>query len=509
MKITVKIISLLLCLTLLFSLCACSGEGVLLQFNSPSNNDFWDKYETPDINISEIGGSSDSKEDIHDSLNGEETVYDLVYENVSYTLTNIGFTTNNAMAINYDNDEGSSAIGLMYYREDIPIFADEAYQGTGFYEILSEKESAAHLETVNALYVKNLEMQNDTTTYLAAYDYQDIGYDHFVYNNKYVIYYQESDNVIRYLEMENLKENYDLSLGSLFDFDNGQYIYDASIFGEYIEHSGSSLITEQNYAKLKEELQQISEAQLLAGYRVEEYNIVYISPESIQAYLDSEEEDTFFGYNVDELTQALGLGTALTYTENGFEKSTVVESYNWKEFLVKVGIGCGIILVGAILTPVTGGTSFGCALLTISKVTVGMALSSGLGTLAIETAVGLIEGKTVEQSIKNASHKGLDAFANGFVIGAVIGSVGVVSGLIKPTACFVEGTPVATLGDNNQVAYLPIESVAVGTTVYSYNENTKTVSLNKVTDVFSKKVHETVKLVINGEIIETTHEHPF
>ena len=32
MKITVKIISLLLCLTLLFSLCACSGEGVLLRF---------------------------------------------------------------------------------------------------------------------------------------------------------------------------------------------------------------------------------------------------------------------------------------------------------------------------------------------------------------------------------------------------------------------------------------------------------------------------------------------
>ena len=508
MKRTIKIISLLLCFTLLFSLCACNSEGVLLQLNAPSNNGFWEEYEAPDINFSEIGGS-DSNEDIHDSLDGEETVYDLVYENVSYTLANVGFTTKNAMAINYDNDEGSSAIGIMYYNSDIPIFADESYQGTGFYEILSETEATTHLESVNTLYVKNLETQNDTTTYLAAYDYQDIGYDHFVYNNKYVIYYQESDNVIRYLEMENLKENYDLSLGSLFDFDNGQYIYDASIFGEYTEHSGSSLINEQDYSKLKEELQKIAEAQLAAGYRVEEYNIVYISPENIQAYLESEEEDTFFGYNVDELTQTLGLGTALNYTENGFEKSTIIESYNWKEFLAKVGVGCGIILVGAILTPVTGGTSFGCALLTITKVAAGMAISSGLGTLAIETAVGLIEGKSVEDAIKSASHKGLDAFANGFMIGAVIGSVGVVSGLIKPTACFVEGTPVATLGCNNQVTYLPIESVAVGTTVYSYNENTKEVSLNTVTDIFSKQVYETVELFINGEIIETTYEHPF
>ena len=183
--------------------------------------------------------------------------------------------------------------------------------------------------------------------------------------------------------------------------------------------------------------------------------------------------------------------------------------YNWKEFLIKVGVGCGIILVGAILTPVTGGTSFGCALLTISKVTVGMALSSGLGTLAIETAVGLIEGKTVEQSIKDASHKGLDAFANGFMIGAVIGSVGVVSGLIKPTACFVEGTPISVVGNDGQVAFLPIENVAVGTKVYSYNENSKTVSSNKVTDVFSKQVYETVELVVGGEIIKTTYEHPF
>ena len=509
MKQILRIISLILCLTLTFSLCGCNGENVLLQLIAPSNEGFWGEYEGPDINISEIGKPTDPNEEIHDQLNGEETIYDLVYENVSYTLTEVGFITNTAMAINFDTDDGSSAVGLMYYREDIPIFADELYQGTGFYEILGEKESATQLEAVNTLYVKNLSEPDDPTTYLAAYDYQDIGFDHFVYNNKYVIYYQESDNVIRYLEMDNVQENYDLSLGSLFDYDNGQYIYDASIFGEYTEHSGSSLISEQDYAKLKKELQAIAEAQLQAGYRVEEFNIVYISPENIQAYLESEEEDTFFGYNVDDLTSTLGLGTALTYTENGFEKSTIQESYNWKSFLTKVGIGCGIILVGAILTPVTGGASFGCALLTITKVTIGMALSSGLGTLAIETAVGLLQGKSFEDALRDASHKGLDSFANGFMIGAVIGSVGVVSGLIKPTACFVEGTLIATIGSNGSIVHLPIECVTVGTTVCSYNETTGVISANKVTDLFAKQVYETVELTVNGETITTTYEHPF
>lgn len=509
MKQTLRIISLVLCLTMTFSLFGCNGENVLLQLMSPSNAGFWDEYEGPDINISEIGKPTDPSDEIHDQLNGDETVYDLVYENISYTLTDIGFTTNTAMAINFDTDDGNSAVGLMYYREDIPIFSDGSYQGTGFYEILSEEEKATQLEAVNTLYVKNLSEPDDTTTYLAAYDYQDIGYDHFVYNNKYVIYYQESDNVIRYLEMDNVQENYDLSLGSLFDYDNGQYIYDASIFGEYTEHSGTTLFSEQDYAKLKKELQAVADAQLQAGYRVEEFNIVYISPENIQAYLESEEEDTFFGYNVDDLTSTLGLGTALTYTENGFEKSTIQESYNWKSFLTKVGIGCGIILVGAILTPVTGGASFGCALLTITKVTIGMALSSGLGTLAIETAVGLIQGKTIEDALRAASHKGLDSFANGFLLGAVIGSVGVVSGLIKPTACFVGGTPIATIGNNGLIEYLPIESVTEETTVYSYNEATGVISSNKVTAIFSKQVYKTVELIVGGETIITTYEHPF
>ena len=56
-----------------------------------------------------------------------------------------------------------------------------------------------------------------------------------------------------------------------------------------------------------------------------------------------------------------------------------------------------MLIVGAILAPVTGGTSFGCALITATKITIGASLCSGLGTLAIETAMGLVNGKGFEE----------------------------------------------------------------------------------------------------------------
>lgn len=170
-----------------------------------------------------------------------------------------------------------------------------------------------------------------------------------------------------------------------------------------------------------------------------------------------------------------------------------------------MGIGCGIILVGAILAPVTGGASFGCALLTISKVAVTYALTSAIGTLAIETVSGLIQGKTIEDSLKDASHKGLDSFANGFMIGAAIGSVGLLTGAIKPSACFVARTSIAMAHNTFKV----IEEICVGDYVLSYNEKDGTVSRQRVIDTFSKEVYQTIGITINGEYIETTYNHPF
>lgn len=528
-----RIVSFILCCVMVFSLCACNGSNAdseNVSLAPPSNTGFWEKPNdssssdgdnwdtdlTPNINVTVIGGGK-KEEDIDSEIEAGiiDNIYSLVSSAVTKDLEEDGFSCGIGVATTVESDH-YSGLGIYYSSPEFQIFdAASGIECVGFVEVVSAGVQTYSPDTEESIIVVNdineIEVTNDTddeTQKICTYNYENIGSYHFVYQDKYVIYYQETAMRVVYRILDNQKENYDLSLGSLYDYDNKQYLYDESIFGEYKSHSAVELFGEEDYTKLESELQVLSEEQLANGYEVLEFNIVYISSESIQAYLSSEEEDTFFGYNVDELTAAFGFGTALTYNGTTFEKSTIIskeEGYNWKSFLIKMGIGCGIILVGAILSPVTGGASFGCALLTISKVAVSYALTSAIGTLAIETVSGLIQGKTIEDALKGATHKGLDAFANGFMIGAAVGSVGLLTGAIKPSACFVAGTAIAT-GCNT---FKCIEDICDGDYVLSYNENDGTVSRQKVIDTFRKEVYQTIGLTIDGKYIETTYNHPF
>lgn len=528
-----RIVSFILCCVIAFSLCACnigSADGENVNLVPPTNTGFWgepsdssssdgsnwDTDLTPNINLTVIGGGK-KEEDIGSEIDAGiiDNIYSLVCSAVTKDLEEDGFSCGVGVATTVEDDH-YSGLGIYYSSPEFQIFdSASGIECVGFVEVVSTDVETYSSDMEESIIVVNdiNEIEDATdivaeTQKICTYNYENIGSYHFVYQDKYVVYYQETAMRVVYRILDNQRKNYDLTLGSLYDYDNKQYIYDESIFGEYKNHSAVELFGEEDYTKLESELQVLSEQQFANGYEVLEFNIVYISPESIQAYLSSEEEDTFFGYNVDELTAAFGLGTALTYNGTTFEKSTIIhesEGYNWKSFLIKMGIGCGVILVGAILSPVTGGASFGCALLTISKVAVSYALTSAIGTLAIETVSGLIQGKTIEDSLKGATHKGLDAFANGFMIGAAIGSVGLLTGAIKPSACFVAGTSVA-VGYN---IFQCIEDVCVGDYVLSYSENDRTVSRQKVIDTFSKEVYQTIGLTIDGGYIETTYNHPF
>lgn len=534
MKQLYRIISFILCCVIVFSLCACNSDNNSgddkVSLTPPSNTDFWGKPSdsstsggnswdtdlTPNVNITVIGGGK-KEDNIGSEIEAGivNNIYSLINSAVTKDLEENGFSCGIGVATTVENDN-YSGLGIYYSSPEFQIFdSTSGIECVGFVEVVSAdvetyspdmEESIIVVNDINEIAVATA--TDDETQKICTYNYENISSYHFIYQDKYVVYYQETAMRVVYRILDNQRDNYDLSLGSLYDYDNKQFIYDESIFGEYKNHSAVELFGEEDYIKLENELQALSEQQLVNGYEVLEYNIVYISPESIQAYLSSEEEDTFFGYNVDELTAAFGLGTALVYNGNTFEKSTIIpetESYNWKSFLIKMGIGCGIVLVGAILSPVTGGASFGCALLTISKVAVSYALTSAIGTLAIETVSGMIKGKTIEDALQGATYKGLDAFANGFMIGAAVGSVGLLTGVIKPSACFVAGTPIAT--DHN--TFKCIEDVGVGDYVLSYSENDGTVSRQKVIATFSKEVYQTIGLTIDSQYVETTYNHPF
>lgn len=524
MKKINQFIPILLALIMAVMCCSCTDHGNG-SVKTPSPNGFWpdvkqgDDFKwnedyTPDIHITEIGEGG-KEDDIQSEIDQGtiDNIESLVYSSVAMDLEEEGFHCGTGVAMTIE-DDNYSALGIYYEDPEMPLFTqDSGMKSVGFVEIKSNMDDLHYdpFKEEGMIVVEDASEDDageDEIWKIVTYNYENISSYHFIYQDKYIVYYQQSPMQVVYEIHDNLKENYDLQLGSLYDYDKKQYIYDESIFGEYQGHSGTGLFKEEDYQKLEEELKELSDEQLQNGYQVLEYNIVYISPESIQAYLSSTEEDTFFGYRVDDLIAEFGAGTALNYNGSGFERAQVIPQetgYNWKSFLIKMGIGSGIILVGAILAPVTGGASFGCALLTISKVAISYALTSAIGTLAIETVTGLIRGESLTDAIKHASYKGLDSFANGFMIGAAVGSVGLLTGAIKPSACFVAGTPIA-------IGYgvsKPIENISAGDHVLSCDETSMQNSLQPVTDVFCKEVYETVELTIGDDSIETTRNHPF
>lgn len=468
--------------------------------------------ENPNVNVTIVDKptSSNTPEIVADSTSDVES---LVCSYVSHDLQSRGYVTTDCLA--FSSDDTYQAVGIGYYNPELEFFADDEYEAHGFVSIIGPEDDYKAMPTeCEYIAVEPIDgnFDNEALYNIVAYTCDTIEYNHFVYENQYVIYYQLDSTTVRYETYENKRENYDLSLGSLYDFDNDVFIYDASLFDGYETHSGVELFSEKDYAALEAELKAVSEAQEKNGYYVEELNVVYISPESIQAYLASEEEDTFFGYSVAELESSIGMGSALVFTEDGFEVAEYFEEnpeeYNWNSFLTKVGIGTGIILVGAILTPITGGASFGCALVTISTITISASLVEGVGTLAIETASGMIQGKSFEDALRDAVPSGLDAFANTFLITAAITTVGVTSGVIKPIACFVAGTMVA-IPTHDGVSYKLIEDITVGDMVYSYDEITDSIGINVVTEIFENSTDVLVSIKVAGEEIISTMNHPY
>ena len=147
-------------------------------------------------------------------------------------------------------------------------------------------------------------------------------------------------------------------------------------------------------------------------------------------------------------------------------------------------------------------------MLTISKVAVSYALVQSLGTVTVGVASGMLKGYSFFDALKGSVFDGLDSFANGFMIGAFIGGVGVCSGLIKPTACFVAGTMIS-VPTSIGIGYVPIEEIKVGDIVYSYDFDAGKCTENTVSETFEKKVDTIVNLTIENETITTTEDHPF
>ena len=255
------------------------------------------------------------------------------------------------------------------------------------------------------------------------------------------------------------------------------------------------------------------------SFKVIELRAYYITQEQLQAYslLANPSTAQVFGFDIAELSTAFERGSAITVFNNQVIEAATLETSNfygnqenlvdasfidWDSFFKKVAVTGGVLILSAVLAPLTGGT-VSCALMTVCTTGMVEAVTSAGAAAIMKTVEGLMSGKTLADSVHAAmlSNETAQAFADGFLLGALVGAA--MTPLVQ--MCFPAQTPVLT-----ENGYIPIENVRVGDRVLSYHESTGAIEFSQVTQTHVSKTSSLVKVELSdGGAIEATPEHPF
>ena len=128
---------------------------------------------------------------------------------------------------------------------------------------------------------------------------------------------------------------------------------------------------------------------------------------------------------------------------------------------------------------------------------------SGIKIAAKHTAKAVAK-QVGKSGLKTAMKLTAKGARNAFIrsIDKIIGKASV--GKVCVFACFPAGTKINTDGGLKN-----IEEIKVGDKVWSYNELTGETGLQEIVRTMSRESDHTIELYTEGEIIETTAEHPF
>ena len=252
------------------------------------------------------------------------------------------------------------------------------------------------------------------------------------------------------------------------------------------------------------------------AFRILEIKCYYITEEMLGAYrlLADPTTEKAFGFRMEELSPLFARGSAITvldnqvveaatiYTADSGERLVDCEEIDWDRFFGKLALAGGLLILSAVLAPLTGGT-VSCALMTCCTAALVEATVSFGTTALLKTAEGLLSGKGLADSVHDAltANATVQAFADGFLMGALVGSI---SGLFMPL-CFPAGTSVLT-----DKGYTPIEELRPGDRVVSFHEERGSVEVSTVSRVHSRTAPSLVEIrLIGGGTVEATPEHPF
>jgi hypothetical protein len=130
-------------------------------------------------------------------------------------------------------------------------------------------------------------------------------------------------------------------------------------------------------------------------------------------------------------------------------------------------------------------------------------LRLGEGMIRTPQAIGNFGGGfgrfSADPSLENAQY-----VAGDVAVGAGVLAGGMSVRSATGGSCFTRDTEVAT-----EDGYKPIGEIQIGDEVLTWDESTDNLVVEPVTNVFQRTVDEIFTLLVGGETIETTPEHPF
>ena len=279
-----------------------AGEAIADSISEPKEN--------PEDKASSVTISTDWKDYAGDI---DTIVYGLIMNEYSkaYDVFNAAI----------DLDDGTEIFGLGY--TDYSCLLEEgngkSYFPAGFISYIGEPEIPDNVSE-EGLEVYNLDIGDDISDcgYVLAYD-TDPYMEHCVIWGQYLQYGIADDGSITYLSTDYRRGDCDETLGALYSYDEGKYVYDPDV-GNAVRVTGTSLYDLIDYDELEAEVNRIIEEQDTNFSESEVESTVYIAQEALNSYMLAHQEETFMGYRFSELleiSRTLDPMECLQFTDEG------------------------------------------------------------------------------------------------------------------------------------------------------------------------------------------------
>ncbi len=315
----------------------------------------------------------------------------------------------------------------------------------------------------------------------------------FVFLGSLIRYATIENGIIIYDVLENTSDNYS-GKTNVYDYDRSLYIIFNKPDYEIEMFEGVRIIagmTQEYYDNVQEQLE-VAQAN------------AQLTSDKINAYEDPAIFNTNDSKNIWDLVK-IPNGMTWVFDENGEASVKKLPEPESGRFWRAVALGVAVVATIVVTAVVTIAT-VGCGTPIVAAVCAGALIGAGTGFV-----IGAATGFAFELGSQIASGEDIDWAAIGMTaleFGVTCAEVGGITGAalgggLAFGGCFVAGTEVATPEGNTA-----IEDIAVGDTVLARNDKTGETEEKEVTETYVKQAHETVKLTVDGEEIETTKGHP-